>query len=265
MRNATIITILNRTLILAILVSCLSAITQSTHAAEPTKEELKLEILQLKQENKRLKQKMLALEVQLNAAREKLANLGDTKSDKKTTDTNKPNTPTTTKPEDIKQVNAPKVTYGSTLDILQQLPDDAKPSPNSGWDTYRTKNVEKWLKERRANSLIRTKIKISRISVKRNNNANNASEAWEVMFVIEPKQHTFEGVKVTEFIQPRPLIIKGDEQFARRAQKRWGTGPLTLTGEINQIRVQAFNARSAYIHGYVSNPEIEELKSKTTK
>ena len=231
-------------------------------ADKPSREDLELQILQLKQENQKLKIEVLALKSQLANAREKLANMNPlTKDPKDAKDKTKP------KAGDDKKVVLPPskgtadLVYRSALDILKQLPEDAQPSPVSGWDTYRVKQAEKWIDGRKNDGILSSGGKVSRIRVIRDLNASDADRSWQVLVSIEPKQHQFHGVKITEFVQPRVLTLWGDEAFAKSAQTKLRKGKnIQYSGKINRLKVQAFNSKSAYMHIWIGEPKVEGLK-----
>lgn len=241
-----------------------------TLAASASEEELKLEIVRLKQENKELREKLLKTQVQLSVAREKLADLNlvakhNEDKVKKAGDTDKTVAMKDKKEEEekkeIKPVAQKPVEFSSAMELINQMPDDAKPGITSGWVAFRKNKADKWLKEHGNDKQFRAELQVRTFKISRNLNPTDATKAWKISLSFEPRSHKYRIMHITEFVQPRSIDILCDEATVKQAQSKLGRGKVVeVTGKISSIQLQPFNPKSSYVHIWIENPSIVGFK-----
>lgn len=145
----------------------------------------------------------------------------------------------------VKPIAKPDVTkrYNSVIGILRDLPPSLQPTGNNGWDATKVSGVKDWISEALGGQKFQARLKLERVQLARNPKGfEEGQQPWHVNFYFLRQEMKYEGVTVVQKVSdrwPQPIMIPGDDDFARAATKLKRGSEVDLEGEIDRVTLGA--------------------------
>lgn len=185
-------------------------------------------ILELEQENDRLRTELAELRLELSKLKRSLEQEA-TKTKEADPKTKAEDAPVPDGEGEVKDADKPEEprTYRSADEIYRSIPAEFKPKKD-GWENADRKAVANWLTENMAGCKYEARKKIASVGIRQD---YGNRELWVVTLSFEEKPMRYMGWEMQEKVSR--YVMTGDDQFLKKMQKEFRKGTtVTLTGTI---------------------------------
>jgi hypothetical protein len=220
----------------------LAALPGSVGAADPQKE-----IEELRRRVSALETRLELMELFVKELKQEVNRLRAGGTVASTSPAAQPDNPTRTTPvPPVTPVReAPRVSkeYGSAIDMMRDLPPSLQPVAGKGWDAARLSEVKEWMRRSMNGHRFRGAMEVSRVQLARNPKGfEEGQDPWHVTFFFEPQRMEYEGVVLMQKVAdlwPQPLLIAGNEEYARAASQVGRGTKVVVQGEVVAVTLGA--------------------------